>query len=108
MKLPPTIFNGLSGLIVLPFAAVITACWIVGAAVLSKNGPGLRAPFILSYGFGVILMEPWRIAAWQELGMFAIMLVMLGLWVAAGCIVGGIPAVLVVSLVTKSRQRFRH
>jgi hypothetical protein len=64
--------------------------------------------FLLSYSFGVILMEPWRIAAWQKLGMFAIMFVMLGLWVAAGCTVGGIPAMLVVSLVTKLRQRFRQ
>ncbi|WP_293873270.1 hypothetical protein [Sphingomonas sp. UBA978] len=97
-----------SGLIVLPLAALITACWIVGTAVLSKNGPGFRAPFLLSYGFGAIFMEPWKIAAWQELGMFAIMLVMLALWVAAGCVVGGIPAALIVSLATKLRQRFRH
>ena len=97
-----------SGLIVLPLAALITSCWIVGAAVLSQNGPGFRAPFLLSYGFGVIFMEPWKIAGWQELGMFAIMLVMLALWVAAGCVVGGIPAALIVSLATKLRQRFRH
>ena len=97
-----------SGLIVLPLAAVVTACWIIGAAVLSKNGPGFRAPFILSYSFGVIFMEPWQIGAWQELGMFAIMLVMLALWVAAGCIDGGIPAALIVSLMKKLQQRFRH
>jgi len=97
-----------SGLIVLPLAALITACWIVGAAVLSKNGPGFRAPFLLSYSFGVIFMEPWKIAAWQELGMFAIMLVMLALWVAAGCVVGGIPAALIVALAAKLRQRFGH
>jgi hypothetical protein len=53
-------------------------------------------------------MEPWKIAAWQELGMFAIMLVMLALWVAAGCVVGGIPAALIVALATKLRQRFGH
>ncbi|WP_167397769.1 hypothetical protein [Sphingomonas faeni] len=55
-----------------------------------------------------MFMEPWKIAAWQELGLFAIMLVMLALWAAAGCVVGGIPAALVVSLATKLRQRFRH
>ena len=80
-----------SGLILIPLAAVITACWIIGAAVMSKGGPGFRVPFLLSYGLGVICMEPWRIAAWQELGMFAVMLVMLVLWIAAGCLIGGVP-----------------
>ena len=92
-----------SGLILIPLAALITACWIIVAAVLAKKAPGFRAPFLLSYGLGVIFMEPWRIAAWQELGMFAIMLVMLALWVAGGCIIGG---VLAVSVGTKLRQRF--
>lgn len=95
-----------SGLILIPLAAVITACWIIGSAVLSKNGVGFRAPFLLSYALGVIFMEPWRIAAWQELGMFAIMLVMLALWIAAGCLIGGLPAVLIVSVATKLRRRF--
>lgn len=97
---------GISGIIFIPLAAVITLCWIIGSAVLSKNGPGFRAPFFLSYGLGVIFMEPWRIAAWQELGMFAVMLVMLALSVAAGCIIGGIPAALIVSVGTRLRQRF--
>ncbi|WP_174285470.1 hypothetical protein [Sphingomonas bacterium] len=97
-----------SGVILIPLAAVITACWMIGAAIVSKNGPGFRAPFLLSYGLGVLFMEPWRIAAWQELGMFAVMLVMLALWVAAGCIIGGIPAALIVALVKKLRLRFGH
>ena len=94
-----------SGFIMIPLAAVITACWIIGSAVLSKKGPGCGAPFLLSYGLGVIFMEPWRIGAWQELGMFAIMLLMLALWVAGGCIIGAIPAALIVSVATKLRQR---
>lgn len=94
-----------SGFILIPLAAVITFCWIIGSAVLSKNGLGFRAPFLLSYGLGVIFMEPWRIAAWQELGMFAVMLIMLALWVAAGWIIGGIPAALIVSVGTKLRER---
>ncbi|MDQ2892533.1 MAG: hypothetical protein M3R64_05520 [Pseudomonadota bacterium] len=96
-----------SGFILIPLAAAITFCWIIGSAVLAKNGPGFRAPFSMSYGLGVIFMEPWRLAAWQELGVFAVMLVMLALWVAAGCIIGGIPAALIVSVGTKLRQRIR-
>ncbi len=96
-----------SGLIALPLAAAITACWIVGAAVLSKNGSGFRTPFLLSYGFGVVFMEPWKIAAWQDLGMFAIMLVVLAISVAAGCVIGGIPTALIVSLAAKSPLGFQ-
>lgn len=95
-----------SGFILIPLAAVITACWIIGASTISKNSPGFRPLFLLSYGLGVILMEPWRIAAWQELGMLVMMLVLLAFWIAAGCIIGGIPSALIVSLSRKLRQRF--
>lgn len=95
-----------SGFILIPLAAVITAFWIIGAALLSKRGPGFRAPFLLSYGLGAIFMEPWRIASWQHVGMFAVMLAMLVLQVAAGCIIGGLPAALAVSVGTKLRHRF--
>ncbi len=95
-----------SGLILIPLAAVITACWIIGSAILSKNSPGFQGPFLLSYGLGVIFMEPWRISAWQELGMFAIMLVSLAVSVAVGCIIGGIPAAFIFSVGTKLQQRF--
>jgi hypothetical protein len=97
-----------SSLILIPLAAVITACWIIGAAALAKDRPGFRAPFLVSYGLGVIFMAPWRIAAWQELGMLVIMLVMLALSVAAGCVIGGLPAALAVSAGARLRQRFRR
>ena len=94
-----------SGFILIPLAAVITACWIIGAAVFAKRRFGLRGPFLLSYGLGVIVMEPWRITAWQDLGMFAVMLVMLVLWVAGGCLIGAVPAALIVSIINKLRRR---
>lgn len=90
----------------MPLAAVITACWIIGAALFSKRGPGLRAPFLLSYGLGVIFAEPWRAATWQDAGMLAVMLVMLAIWIAAGCIIGSIPAALAVWVGTALRRRF--
>jgi hypothetical protein len=96
----------LSGLLLIPLAAVITACWVIGTAAFTKRGRGLRGPFLLSCGLGVLLMEPWRIASWQHLGMFTVMLVMLVLWVAAGCIIGGVPAALAISVGRKLRQRF--
>lgn len=94
-----------SSLLLMPLAAVITACWIIGAAILSKVSPGFRGPFLLSYAVGVIFMEPWKIATWQELGMFAMMFIMLAIWVAAGCAIGGVSAAAAVSLGTKLRQR---
>jgi hypothetical protein len=51
-----------SGLLLIPLAALITAVWIIGVSILSKSGPGFRSPFLLSYGLGVIFMEPWRIS----------------------------------------------
>lgn len=94
-----------SGLIVIPLAALITAGWLIGAALLRKRGPGFRLPFLLSYVLGVLLMEPWRIGSWQHLGMFAVMLVMLLFSTAAGCLIGGLPAALLVSLGSKLRKR---
>ncbi|AMK21881.1 hypothetical protein [Sphingobium sp. TKS] len=95
-----------SGFLLTPLAAVVTAVWIVGASILSKPSPGFRSPFLLSYVLGVIFMQPWRMSAWEHLGMFAVMLVMLALWVAIGCLVGGLPAVLAVLVAEKLRRRF--
>ena len=95
-----------SGLILIPLAAAITACWTIGAAAFSQHTPGFRRPFLLSYCLGVLFEEPWRIASWQHVGMFAVMLIVLVFSVGAGCIIGGVPAALVVSVGTKLRQRF--
>ncbi len=95
-----------SGLILIPLAAIIAACWIIGRAIMSKIGRWFRTPFLLSYGLGVIFMEPWRIASWQELGMFVVMLVNSAFSVTAGCIIGGFPAMFVVAVGTKLKRRF--
>ena len=87
-----------SGLLLIPLAALITAAWIVGVAALSSRGATFRPPFLLSYSLSVLLMQPWLIASWQEAGMFAVMLVMLLLWIAAGCIIGAMPAMAGVAL----------
>jgi hypothetical protein len=87
-----------SGLLLIPLAALITAVWIVCAAALSSGAASLRKPFLLSYSLGVLFMQPWLIASWQEAGMVAVMLVMLLLWIAGGCIIGAMPAMAVVAL----------
>jgi len=94
-----------SGFILIPMAAMITAGWIIGAALLSKRSPGFRRPFLLSYMLGVLFIEPWDIASWQHMGMFAVMLVMLVFWTAAGCLIGGLLAAFFVSITSKLRHR---
>jgi hypothetical protein len=90
-----------SGLILLPLAAVITAAWIVGIAGFSTRAATLRPPFLLSYGLAVLFMQPWAIASWEHAGMFGMMLVMLALWIAAGCIIGAMPAMAAVALLRR-------
>lgn len=88
-----------SGLVLIPLAAAVTAVWIIGASAFSSGKATLRVPFLLSYGLGVLFMQPWLVASWQEAGMVGVMLVMLLIWIAAGCIIGAIPALATVALV---------
>jgi hypothetical protein len=90
-----------SGLLLIPLAALITATWLVGVATLSSRAGTLRPPFLLSYSFGLLFMQPWLITSWQEAGMFAVMLVTLAIWIAAGCIIGAMPVVAAIALTRK-------
>ncbi len=87
-----------SGLLLIPLAAFITALWLVGVTALSLRAGTFRPPFLLSYSVGALSMQPWLIASWQEAGMFAVMLVMLAIWIAAGCVIGAIPAMAAIAL----------
>ncbi|WP_093664536.1 hypothetical protein [Sphingomonas gellani] len=88
----------ISGLLLTPLAALITAMWIVGVRALSSHVPTLRPPFLLSYILGVLLMQPWYTASWRDFGMFAVMLVVQALSIAVGCIIGAVPAMAAVAL----------
>jgi len=67
-------------------------------AALTDRSATLRVPFLLSYGLGTLLLQPWSVDSWQQLGMLAVMLLMLLLWTAAGCVVGAVPAMIFVAL----------
>jgi hypothetical protein len=95
-----------SGFLVIPLAAVITACWIVVAALLSKRSSRFHGSFLLAYGLGVIFMQPWLISSWQDAGMIGLMLLVLVLWVAGGCLIGAIPGMLIVALGSKVRRTY--
>lgn len=88
-----------SGLALIPLAAAVTAVWIVGVAAFSSGKATLLPPYLLSYGLGVLFMQPWLAASWQEAGMYGVMLVLLLIWIAAGCIIGAMPAMATVALV---------
>jgi len=94
-----------SGFVLIPLAALITAGWIVGAALLSKHRPGFRAPFLLSYALGIMFMERWHTGSWRDVGMFVVTLLGLVFSVAAGCLIGGVPAFLIISIGTRVRRR---
>lgn len=89
-----------TGLFVLPLAAIITAAWVIGGAVL-RRGRTFCGPFLLSYFLAVLLMKPWQIASWQEAGMAVVMFIMVAIPVACGCAAGGISAILLISLVRR-------
>lgn len=91
----------LSGLLLIPLAALTTSTWLVGVATLSSRARTLRPPFLLSYSVGVLFVQPWLIASWREAAMFAVMLAMLAIWIAAGCIIGAMPAMAAIALTRK-------
>mgnify|MGYP003344153901 CR=1 FL=1 len=62
-------------LLMLPLAAIITATWIIIAAVAGRE-PTFRRPFLLAYAVAILLMQPWYVSSWQEAGMALVMLVM--------------------------------
>ncbi len=94
-----------SGFLIIPLSAIVTAFWMIGSAVLSRRGLSFRTPFAISFALGVIFLEPWRIASFEEAGMFAIMLFLIAIWVIGGCIIGAIPAAVIVSLGQKILSR---
>lgn len=94
------------GLLMLPLGAIITATWVIIAAALGRE-PTFRSPFLVAYALAILLMQPWHIGSWQNAGMALVMLVMSAIPIAVGCVAGGIPAALVVSLFRKLAQA-RH
>ena len=86
-----------SGVLLIPLAAATTAIWLVVAAVLGRKAT-LRAPFLVSYAFAVILVQPWLVASWQEAGMVAVMLSLTSISIAAGCLVGAMAAMVTIAI----------
>lgn len=86
-----------SGLLLIPMTAPIAALWI-GVAALSSKAPTLRLAFLLSFGLGVLSMQPWLIASWQQAGMFVVMAAMLPIPIAVGCLIGTMAAMAAIAV----------
>ncbi|NWK94909.1 hypothetical protein DM806_04345 [Sphingobium lactosutens] len=87
-----------SGFLVIPLSAVIMAVALVSAEIVRWRGSVFRLAFAISYILGLLLIQPWWTNSATEIGMSAIMLLILALWVVGGCIIGAIPAMLLIAI----------
>lgn len=94
-----------SGFILIPLSALITASWLIGAALLSESNPRLKLPFLLSFTLGVLFMEPWLVTSWPQAGYFAFQLVLVGVWTAFGWLFGGLAAAILTGVAAKLLRR---
>ncbi|UVO52197.1 hypothetical protein M0208_17385 [Sphingomonas sp. SUN019] len=90
-----------SGILIIPMSAIITALFIIGTAIFSRREPGFRLPFVTSFLLGVAFLQPWHVTSMAQAGMVVLMLTMICLWAAAGCIIGAIPALIAVAIAKK-------
>lgn len=88
-----------SFILVIGLGAVLASAFMIFAEVTSRRVSTFRLPFVVTYVFGIILMQPWRVTSIEEAGMSAMMLVFMALWVATGWIIGAIPTALIISAV---------
>jgi hypothetical protein len=88
-----------SFILVIALAAILTSGMMIFAEVTSRRSSTFRLAFGISYLAGLALMQPWHGSSAQEVGMSGMMLIFMMLWVAIGCIIGGIPTALAISIV---------
>ena len=96
----------ITGLLAFLLAAIVTATWIMIVAAFGRE-PGFRGPFVLSYALAILLNQPWNLDSWQEAGLALVMLILSAIVIAGGCVVGGIPAVLIVAVVRRVARGLR-
>ena len=80
---------------IIGLSAILSAAWLILVHIKQRPGSKFRPPFLVSYLLGILMMEPWRIASAQDVGMFAVLLFfMLPLWVSIGWLIGAAPTAL--------------
>lgn len=101
-----------SGIIIIPLSAAITAVVMIGTALLSRRSVGFGLPFGLSFLLGVILLQPWlmirSLSDLSELPMIFLMFALVALWVAAGCLIGGVPTAIAIAIGSKLAARAKR
>jgi len=88
-----------SFVLVIGLAAILMSALMIFSEVTSRRSSNFRLVFCISYFAGLALMQPWRVTSAEEVGMSAMMLIFIALWIAIGCIIGGVPTALAISIV---------
>ncbi len=97
-----------SFILVIGVSAILVSAMMVYSEVTSRRYSIFRLSFGICYLIGIVLMQPWRIASTQEVGMSIIILVFGAIWVALGCIIGAVPTALGIALVKWIRATLRR
>ena len=88
----------ISGLLIIPLSAILTAASIIGAALLSRPRPRLIYPFAASFVLGFLFLGPWRWPANNEWGLLAAELGLIAFWVTFGVAIGALSSVIAIKL----------
>ena len=83
-----------AAILIIPAASIVTTVLLVAGAILSPRLASLRLAFVVSFVVSIALLTPDVPSEWP---MGLLMVALLALWVAAGCIFGGIAGLLVVA-----------
>jgi hypothetical protein len=88
-----------SFILVIGLSAVVTSGLMIFSEVTSRRGSTFRLAFGISSLAGFLVMQPWRAASPEEAGVSLMTLIFIPLWAAIGCVLGAIPAALVISAI---------
>jgi len=92
---------------VIALAAILMSIFMIFSEVASRRSSNFRLAFGISYLAGLALIQPWRVTSAEEVGMSAMMLIFIALWVAVGSIIGGVPTAFAISIVRWTISAFR-
>ena len=94
-----------SFILIIGLSAILSAAWLIMVHFTQRPGSKFRPPFVVSYLLGLAMMQPWRIASAQDVGMFAVLLLfMLPLWVTVGWLIGAAPTTLILHVFKRIKR----
>ena len=96
-----------SFLLIIPLAAFISAVTVFVMAVVPRWQAHRNFPvsFWISFVFSALILKPWHGIALREAGFLLLGLGLIFGWVAAGCVIGAVPSLLIIKVVRAMRGR---